>query len=219
MADTILPGDFIIVNKAAYGIKSPCFANGNITLSYFTYQPVKRNDILLFHQSGDIVISRCVGLPGDTLEIKDFEYHINGTRIPQEVDMLLPYQYLLEDDSLVCSRMHLCQLQERDAFEENGHKVRLFNRSEYHLLTQALPDSISFSIYNKVENNYKIAIPAHNYWVLSDNAKVPADSRYFGFINHQDLIGKAELIWFSKDPGQDFQHGYRQERILRRIAP
>ena len=218
MADVVLPGDYIGVNKIAYGLKLPCFSGNRITLAYQSFNPAKRNDILLYHQSGDIMIGRCVGLPGDILEIKDFEYHINGYRIPQSPQVLLPYKYLLEDDSLVLSRMSLCQLQEHDSFEEKGKKVRFFDKNEYHTLMKALPDSVTFSLYKKTSDDYRISIPEQKYWMLSDNNKASADSRYFGFIDHENLVGRAEFIWFSKDPALGIREGCRWDRILNKIS-
>ncbi len=55
------------------------------------------------------------------------------------------------------------------------------------------------------------------YWLLSDNTDASADSRHFGFIPKTHLVGKASLIWFSKEPSQGLFRGYRKNRFFTKV--
>ncbi len=218
MENAILPGDFICVNKLAYGIKTPAIKEKIPQVCYFCTRSLKRNEIVLYKYNGHVMISRCVGLPGDSLEVKDFDYLINGEKFPQSPNTILSYQYDIRMDTIVYSSIEKLHIPIRNSFVENEQKIRDFSKYEFYTLKENLPDSIVFSRYTKENKPYKIRIPEGQYWMLSDNVNDSADSRHFGFIPHEDLIGKASFIWFSKNPAEDIFHGYRWERIFTKIS-
>jgi signal peptidase I len=223
MENTILAGDFIWVNKTAYGIKMPMitarvFPEIWKTPSTIRWpQPVERNDIVVYKTTSGVMISRCLGLPGDTLEVKAHDYYINGEMLLQSPQVILPYQYPLSSDAEVNVAMKDLRIPFRDSFDENGKKVRFFSKYEYYSLTDAL-DSLALECYEKDAKDYKVCIPDGQYWMLSDNVNASAESRHFGLIDHTNLIGRAWLIWFSKDPSQPFWKGYRGKRFFRKIS-
>ncbi len=217
MENTILPGDYILVNKTAYGIQIPPFMS--VFSGYALYsKTVGRNDVVLYKYEEDVMISRCVGLPGDTLEVKDQDYLINGNKLPQSPQVILPYEYPVENDSLVMVAMERLGISVRNSFDENGKKIRFFSKYELYLLTDNLFLDSIFERYAKDLKEYKVCIPEGQYWMLSDNVNASADSRHFGYIPQSNLIGKAVFVWFSKDPVQDISSGYRWDRIFHKIS-
>ena len=70
-------------------------------------------------------------------------------------------------------------------------------------------------IENKPAESY--VFKSNYYWMLSDNTEASADSRHFGFIPETHIVGKAQLIWMSKDTDQSFFKGYRNDRIFSKI--
>lgn len=214
MENTILAGEWIGVNQLAYGVRLPEIEGNTIRRTYFCNRPVHKNDVLLYRHEGHVMIARCIGLPGDTIETKGFDYYINGKEVLQLPNIVLPYQYRMENDSLVSDQMRRQSLALRDSLTEGAYKVRYLNRYEHYALVDALPDSISLVPYSKEQKDYRIGIPKEAYWVLCDNINASADSRHFGFVRHEDLIGKANFVWFSKDPKQSLLKGYRFNRMF-----
>jgi signal peptidase I len=216
MANTILAGDRIWVDKTAYGIKMPMITP-KIPSATYLLKSVQRHDIVVYRTVAGIMISRCLGLPGDTLETKAHDYFINGEMLLQSPQIILPYQYPLSSDPKVTAAMNHLRIPIRDAFDENGKKVRFFTKYEHYLLTDAL-DGLVFERYEKDFKDYKVCIPESSYWMLSDNVGASADSRHFGLINQTDIIGKVWLVWFSKDPSENVWHGYRFNRFFRKVS-
>lgn len=218
MESSILSGDFIGVNQLAYGIKYPDINGKTLSDCYYCHRPAQRHDVFLYRHDGQVLIGRCVGIPGDTLEVKGFDYFINGKRFPKSPGTVLPYQYRQEYDSIVVAFMNRMDIERRDSIANQEHKVRYLNRYEHYSLADALPDSIPLLAYKKGQKDYRITIPEDQYWVLCDNIDASADSRHFGFIPHKDLIGKAVFVWFSKDPSQSWLEGYRFSRVFKTVS-
>jgi signal peptidase I, bacterial type len=151
MATAIERGDFLLTDKTAYGIRLPDaipsfpffpdsikIVNKRFPL-YFSIPPVhfkkknpERNDIAVYHIPGEfpgptskrpVSISRCVGLPGDTIEINGADCYINGDKISYNPDLTLLYEY----DSLY-------GLSVRNAMKELKIPVRLFRDGTDNLL-------------------------------------------------------------------------------------
>jgi signal peptidase I len=216
MENTILAGDCIWVNKAAYGIKTPTITENIPSLTWRT-KPVERNDIVIYKTDSGVMISRCLGLPGDTLEVKAHDYYINGEMLLQSPQVILPYRYPASFDAEVSAAMKSLQILFRDSIDENGDKIRFFTKYEYYSIQDVL-DSLVLERDERGAKDYKVCIPDGQYWMLSDNVNASADSRHFGLIGQEDLIGRAWLVWFSKDPSQSLWDGYRWGRFFRKIS-
>jgi signal peptidase I len=216
MENSILAGEHIWVDKTAYGIKTPMIT-AKIPASGWREKTVERNDIVVYKTASGVMVSRCLGLPGDTLEVKSHDYYINGKMLQQSPQTILPYSYPLSSDAKVSAAMRDLQIPFRDSFDESDKKIRFFSKYEYYTLTDAL-DGTGAARYGKGAENYRICIPGGQYWMLSDNVSASADSRHFGLIGQADLVGRAWMIWFSKDPSKGLWEGFRPERFFRRIS-
>ncbi len=207
METAILSGDFLLADKTAYGIR---FLDKIVNP-----QKAQRNDIVVYNDSlGQVRISRCVALPGDTLEVKGSDYFVNGKKLSQNPDMIIPCFYDIQSDTEMQICMRKLNIPNRKTTYDHGNGTVFISRYELYKLKDALSDSIRLEPANENVLYYKVVIPKNSYWMLSDNSLVSEDSRHLGFIPQKDLIGKIKIVWLSKDPEENLFYGYRWNRFL-----
>jgi signal peptidase I len=181
---TLLVGDFILVNKFDYGIRLPV-----IHKKIYSIGDIKRGDIIVFRYPPDPsvdYIKRVIGLPGDHISYIDKILYVNGKKIPQTFVQNATDQ---GDDG---SSWDVVQ-KEEDLF---GIKHAIFQISE------------------KSNDDFKdVLVPAGMYFAMGDNRDDSADSRYWGFVPDENIIGKASVIWMSWDGDADLLHKIRWNRI------
>jgi signal peptidase I len=142
MRPTLLEGDLILVNKFIYGAKVP-FTD----LRLPAFSPPKRGDVIVFIYPDDRkkdFIKRLVGLPGETVEIRNGTVYINDQPL---LDPVFSQRYY-------------------------------YNRGDL------------------AAEGQKISVPENSFFVLGDNSASSKDSRYWGFVGRQDILGKAMLIYW-----------------------
>ena len=187
MMPTLLVGDFVLVNKFAYGLRLPV----TDTKILATGEP-KRGDIAVFRyplNPKEDYIKRIVGLPGDTVEVKGEQVIINGKPMPQT----LVGDYHGTDK--VSIRM-----------EENP------NMSPVRLYTEDLAGVRHATLHFRYVETYDCMgsggtllpdggcawkVPPGHYFAMGDNRDDSEDSRFWGFVPEGNLAGKAFFIWFS----------------------
>ncbi len=163
MNPTILEGDYIFVNKAAYDLRVPFTLTRLATWSH----PVRGDIVICFSpQDGTRLIKRVIGLPGDTLSMSNNHLFINGEPVHQDP--------VSADDFYNLNTTLRCQ--GRFALEDLGGRV-------HPIVT--LP-SISAK-----RNFNTITIPEGAYFVMGDNRDNSLDSRMFGLVARRAIVGKA----------------------------
>ncbi len=196
MMPTLLDGDFIVVNKFAYGLRLPVIEQKFVSIG----EP-ERGDVVVFHYPPDPAVNfikRVVGLPGDRVRIESDQLIINGQPVPlqpggryddgcyhnmrlsTEVLGLHTHQTLscLTPDELgappgpTCPRRldHNYQCTEPDPMTEHDHS-----------------------------DSTEMLVPAGSYLMIGDNRDNSLDGRYWGFVPEDHLVGKATRIWFNWD--------------------
>lgn len=168
MMPTLLRGDFILVNKYDYGIRLPVLN----TKVFGNGQP-KRGDVIVFRYPEDPAvpfIKRVVGVPGDHLQFRDKNLVINGA--PVELGL----KGIYHSDG-VGSR-------------ENGSY--LMEEQLGQLKHEVLINPLQLA---SVEIDRKI--PEGHYFVLGDNRDNSRDSRYWGLVPDENLVGRAFYIWMN----------------------
>ena len=182
---TLLIGDFILVNKFDYGIRLPV-----IHKKILETGEIHRGDIIVFRYPANPsldFIKRVIGLPGDKISYVDKVLTVNGKKMPQVF-----VQNTTDTDSDQAVSWNVVQKQE-DFF---GIKHDIFQ----------IPD--------KPDNDLKnVVVPKGMYFVMGDNRDDSADSRYWGFVPDQNIIGKGSVIWMSWDADADLLHKIRWGRL------
>lgn len=180
MMPTLLIGDFLLVNKFTYGVRLPVINKKIIEVN----EP-QRGDIVVFRFPKDPTtdyIKRVIGLPGDKVAYYNKKLFVNDKPIEQ-----LPlgaYQGVGQGQNMTGSLLQ----------KENLVGV------EHEILVQN--DALS------AEGTY--VIPKGNYFVMGDNRDNSNDSRYWGTVPEENLVGKAFFIWMNWDWEN---HGIGFERI------
>lgn len=186
MIPTLQVGDFILVNKFTYGIRLPVLNRKVIDLN-----APQRGDVMVFRYPEEPsvdYIKRVVGVPGDVIEYRDKQLTINGVVQRQEHDSA--YNYM----SSAAAFVHT----ERFAESLNGHTHAILLNSEKPLLyVEAVAnfphrESCSFS-----EKLVRCTVPPGNYFMMGDNRDDSRDSRYWGFVPDNMIVGKAFGIWMN----------------------
>ena len=182
MMPTLLIGDFILVNKFTYGIRLPIVNRKVISIN----EP-KRGDVMVFRYPPDPsldYIKRVVGLPGDRIEYRGKRLWINGREIPvRQID-----------DYLSRERM---QYSQRYLERLNGveHEI-LIDRDAPSLppFGRAFPYSGNCNYNNE---GMTCVVPAGHYFMMGDNRDNSSDSRVWGFVPDENIVGKAFFIWLN----------------------
>ena len=181
MESTLVVGDRLFVTKFSYGYSkhsfpfSPAIFNGRIM-----YKSPKRGDVVVFKTPVDNrtdYIKRLIGLPGDTIQFIDGELYLNGNQILKTIKS--------KNDILYCGNLKI--------------KVTSF--------LEKLPGGKIYTASYRNDYSYvnsdKFIVPADHFFFLGDNRDCSKDSRFLsevGYVHKNNLVGKAQILFFSSNP-------------------
>ncbi|MEO1066210.1 MAG: signal peptidase I [Pseudomonadota bacterium] len=183
MKGTLLVGDYLFVSKYSYGYSQHSFPFGLAPISGRIWKgEPKRGDIAVFKLPKDgktDYIKRIVGLPGDRVQMIDGALYLNGEAVERE--------------------------KVQDFTETN-------RRGEQRAVTQyreTLPNGVSYLTLDLVPNGFsdntqEYVVPEGHYFMMGDNRDNSADSRVLGqvgYVPYENLVGRAELLFFSLKEG------------------
>jgi len=217
MKDTLLIGDFLFVNKMAYGYSrhscpfSLCPFSGRILGS----EP-ERGDVVVFRHpvNGSDFIKRLIGLPGDKVQVKEGVLHINGQAVKMEPAGLFEELYLKQGPE--------------------GKRPRCSNaagiggtctKTRY---VETLPGGVAHDVLDvameRMDNTRIYTVPEGHYFFMGDNRDNSTDSRYspqaggVGYVPFENIIGRADRVMFSS-AGRSlfFVWTWRSDRFFKRI--
>ena len=180
MEPNLLVGDRLFVTKYTYGYSkhsfpfSPPFFKGRL----FESNP-KRGDVIVFKTPADNrtdYIKRLIGLPGDQIQFIDSNLYLNNSEVLKSK--------ISRNDKIFCGKKNI------DVFTFN----------------ELLPNGKKYnSVYLKdypFQNSDKFIVPPDHYFFLGDNRDCSKDSRFLtsvGYVHKDNLVGKAQFIFFSSD--------------------
>jgi len=187
MRPTLEVGDFILVNKFAYGIRLPIIEQKIIPIG----NP-NRGDVVVFrypiNPSQDF-IKRVVGVPGDQVVYRDKKLTVNGQPVPQTPDGSYSYLEGLQFTSTLRFTEQVGDKQYNIAQNPQAPPVFLPN-------VRAFPERSNCD-YN--DRGFSCKVPPGSYFMMGDNRDNSDDSRYWGFVPDDHIRGKAFFIWFNWD--------------------
>ncbi len=239
MKNTLLVGDHLFVNKIGYFIETPKyipFTTIKIPYLHLKTWSVKRGDVVVFEYPGDrdeVVphelkvnyIKRCIGLPGDVIQIKNKQVYVNGAIFQN------PAESILEQDTeragVVDPRIfpHGAQWN-KDNFgplkipktgdvipinKDNIDQWQVFIQREGHKVELGMNDQIL--IDDKPANEYRVQ---RDYlWMMGDNRDDSEDSRFWGFAPMDNVVGSGFIIYWSwyDPPAAGNGDGYDPDEI------
>lgn len=180
MMPTLLAGDYILVNKFTYGLRVPILNN-----RFLDVNEPKRGDVFVFHYppspSVDY-IKRVVGLPGDKIRYVDKRLTINGQLL--DVQDVGDYTYVKPGLNMLTAKQY------REQLGDVQHDI---------LINPWVGNYDADALGAKLANDEEIVVPAGHYLAMGDNRDDSSDSRVWGFVPEQNLVGKAFFIWMNFD--------------------
>ena len=170
-------GDRLFASKFDFGYSKHSFpfSLGPISNRIFSNKP-ERGDVIIFkppHTNLDY-IKRLVGLPGDRIQMKDGNLYINNEKV---------------ENSIL----------RRETIIRRGQTVNV------EVIKETFENGVSFETYNRYNSSYdntrEFLVPEGHYFFLGDNRDASADSREWGFVPFERIVGKAQIIFFSTKDG------------------
>ncbi len=171
MENTLLVGDFLLVNKFNYGMRTPDWVGIPYTELGFTtpwfrfpalYDP-KPYDVVIFRYPENHMldyIKRCIAIGGQKIELKDKKLFVDGTTFPHP-----PFSQYIDQN--------------------------IYKRNQGRFI---------FPTYKNLgsRDNYgPFVIPQNHYWMMGDNRDNSSDSRVWGPVSHEEVVGQALISYFA----------------------
>jgi len=182
MIPTLQIGDLILVNKFHYGIRLPV-ANTKVTAG----NPVQRGDVMVFRyppKPSVDYIKRVVGVPGDEVAYLNKKLTVNGQLVSSEA---LPDYF---DESTMRYFRH-----ERESLPGKTHEIIIDNERP-----AFIPGADEFPMRENCRYSVEgvvCKVPEGHYFMMGDNRDNSLDSRYWGFVPDQNIVGKAFFVWMN----------------------
>ena len=164
MEDTLLIGDYLLVDKQCYG-------GGSLWDAVMPYRKIRRGDIIVFHypvNPSQHFVKRVVGVPGDRVRLINKQVYVNGKPLAET--------YVRHKSEGL------------DNFRDN------FPRPD--TVAAGLEANWFLQMQKLVDDN-QLIVPQGYYFALGDNRDMSLDSRYWGFVPRENIIGRPLLIYWS----------------------
>jgi len=186
MERTLLVGDHLLVNKFIFGARGAWYDK------FLPYRALKRGDIIVFKypfQDHPHFVKRVIGLPGDHLKIVDQQVYVNGKMLDEPYvvhDAASVYDPLNYSFPPVGNQMYMAQVQ-----PEWAHEMRKYIQGD------------------------ELVVPPDKYFAMGDNRDHSLDSRYWGFVDREAIMGRPFLIYWSIEASSaDYSDSTFGQRIV-----
>jgi signal peptidase I len=173
MEPTLLVGDHLFVNKFLFGGRGAWYER------LLPYRAVRRGDVIVFkfpYSDHPHYVKRVIGLPGDRIRIVDQQVYVNGQRLAEP--------YVVHDPA------------SDDPYGDN------FPPSDRYFLQRGLQPGWAEQLPRYVDRG-ELVVPADHYFVMGDNRDHSWDSRYWGFVDREAIMGRPTVIYWSIEATSD----------------
>ena len=216
MVPTLYTGDFIAVNKYAYGIRLPLVNTKVLDLG-----APQHGDVVVFRfplNPKQYYIKRVIGVGGDTVSFNNGQLSVNGKAIPTTPANFTPdpkmtaqlYPPGKTETGEVVTAEQAAQLGNQE--ELSAKYVQESPSSNHQHLVRYLGDKNWFQYASFLQQaspqlmasqgqQWQLTVPKGHYFVMGDNRDRSADSRFWGFVPDENLAGKAVYVWMHKASG------------------
>ena len=183
MIPTLEVGDFILVNKYAYGVRLPVIGTKIVDVA-----DPERGDVMVFipPHVDSYYIKRVIGMPGDTIRYEDKRLFVNGELIGEKFVEDIVIDTNLGD---LAGTLH----------------TEIINGVEH--ATQHITG------VTRQRSRTTWVIPNGHYFMMGDNRDNSSDSREWGTVQEKDIVGRAIAVWMHKEPGLNLPTFARNQRI------
>jgi signal peptidase I len=186
MENTLLTGDYLLVDKLHYG-------SGGFWGHFLPYSRVQRGDIIVFHypvHPSEHFVKRVIGIPGDHIQLIHRRVYVNG------VALVEPYVHYSRPNDGGAEAMF------RDNFPQPDSQVSGLNP----------PWRLELA---KMVDNGQLIVPEGDYFVMGDNRDDSLDSRYWGFVPKENIVGRPLVIyWSMRSEAADPTEGDKLTRFM-----
>lgn len=173
MVPTLEVGDFIVVSKFSYGLRLPLIRKKVVDIS-----DPKRGDVMVFFPPNDdrYFIKRVIGLPGDSIRYSNHELYINGEKIRWEV---------------------------RNVESPRSVDSCVTRGGNYVVVDEFIDDRVTVARRctkpGRLSVEYSVTVPEGYYFMMGDNRDNSSDSRDWGLVPQENIVGKAVAKWMHWD--------------------
>ncbi len=200
MQNTILVGDYLLVNKFI-------FSPGGRSLPFLPQREIQRGDIVVFKYPGNKVhpeldarrdppiipyqinyVKRVIGLPGETVEFRDNQVYVNGEPLPE-------HRVIGDADN------NLSALETREFEPRVPEDKWSVYYSEDGMMAVEAGQRLSRRGYEFAVQGKPMKVPEDQFFVMGDSRDASEDSRYWGFVPRDLIVGRAMFVYWSCDRG------------------
>tara|TARA_B110000027_G_C16026106_1_gene258647 strand:+ start:153 stop:899 length:747 start_codon:yes stop_codon:yes gene_type:complete len=196
MIPTLLVGDYLFVSKYSYGYSKYSFPFGVVPIDdRILDENPKRGDVIVFRKPGDEsidYIKRLIGLPGDTVQVRNGILLVNNKEAKRLKTNMGKMKNIFGHEKVF--------IEYKEKFENtNFHKI------------------IESSDSDPYDNTIEFIVPENNFFFMGDNRDNSRDSRTseVGFVPKKNLIGKAQIIFFSHNSEASFYEFWKWHKSIR----
>lgn len=189
MVPTLEVGDCVLVSKTAFGAAGQSSGVwARVEAALLPPATVHRGDLMVFHyppQPSRLLVKRVIGLPGDRLHLREGRVFLNDTRLEEPYALYTPVR--------------------PDVY-----------RDEFPNLHQTDPNidpAWWLALRRTLRQDGNLLIPPGRYFVLGDNRNNSEDSRYWGFVPEDEIIGRPLVVYFAVPNGADAPEGGLPARL------
>jgi signal peptidase I len=175
MKPTILEGDLVLVNKLAFDLKIP-FTLTRVAM----WNDPARGDIVVFFSphDGTRLVKRVIAVPGDTVEMRENVLFLNGAPMSYEIVGKQPFAAEIYEDARAVI-----------ANEQGGGSSHLVMALPSHAAKRSFP---------------AVTVPPGKYFMMGDSRDNSFDSRFFGFVERKQIVGRSGKVLLSFDKNHSY---------------